>query len=140
MRGLGDCKFERANEKWALQRRRRLVDRVRGDMGARRDVADAGDRQLHRPHAGDRALGLVHRQLAAATQEWRRTQFDTPLPLKPSFCTLSMLFTDWNRSGTPSLRVSNDREYYLGGTGAALARRSRQAACAVHCQGRLEAA
>src|SRR5690606_16390772 len=35
--------------------------------------------------------------------------------LKPSFCPLSMLFTDWNRSGTPSLRVSNDREYYEGG-------------------------
>jgi hypothetical protein len=26
-----------------------------------------------------------------------------------------MLFTDWNRSGVQSLRVSNDREYYLGG-------------------------
>ena len=26
-----------------------------------------------------------------------------------------MLFTDWNRSGTPSLRISNDREYYEGG-------------------------
>ncbi len=37
------------------------------------------------------------------------------MPLKPSYCALSMLFTDWNRSGTPSLRVSNDREYYEGG-------------------------
>ena len=27
-----------------------------------------------------------------------------------------MLFTDWNRSGTPALRVSNDREYYKGGS------------------------
>src|SRR4029450_3208203 len=26
-----------------------------------------------------------------------------------------MLFTDWNKSGTPSLRVSDDREYYEGG-------------------------
>ena len=26
-----------------------------------------------------------------------------------------MLFTDWDNSGTPSLRVSNDREYYMGG-------------------------
>ena len=42
-------------------------------------------------------------------------KFGAPLPLKPSFCALSMLFTDWNRSGTPSLRVSNDREYYEGG-------------------------
>ena len=37
------------------------------------------------------------------------------MPLKPSFCALSMLFTDWNKSGTPSLRISNDREYYEGG-------------------------
>jgi len=28
---------------------------------------------------------------------------------------LSMLFSDWNRSGEPALRVSNDREYYKGG-------------------------
>ena len=28
-------------------------------------------------------------------------------------CTLSMLFTDWNRSGRPSLRISNDRHYYV---------------------------
>ena len=26
-----------------------------------------------------------------------------------------MLFTDWNQSGTPSLRVTNDRQYYRGG-------------------------
>ncbi len=26
-----------------------------------------------------------------------------------------MLFSDWNRSGTPALRVTNDREYYKGG-------------------------
>jgi enediyne biosynthesis protein E4 len=37
------------------------------------------------------------------------------IALTPSYCSLSMLFTDWNRSGTPSLRVSNDREYYVGG-------------------------
>ena len=37
------------------------------------------------------------------------------IALTPSYCSLSMLFTDWNRSGTPSLRVSNDREYYMGG-------------------------
>ena len=37
------------------------------------------------------------------------------MPLTPSYCALSMLFTDWNNSGTPALRVSNDREYYKGG-------------------------
>ena len=36
-------------------------------------------------------------------------------PLVPGYCALSMLFTDWNKSGLPSLRVSNDRQYYRGG-------------------------
>ncbi len=37
------------------------------------------------------------------------------LPLDPGHCALSMLFTDWNRSGTPALRITNDRHYYRGG-------------------------
>jgi enediyne biosynthesis protein E4 len=41
--------------------------------------------------------------------------FGPRISLKPSYCALSMLFTDWNRSGVQSLRVANDREYYLGG-------------------------
>ncbi len=41
--------------------------------------------------------------------------YDDPIRLTPGFCTLSMLFTDWNQSGTPSLRVTNDRQYYRGG-------------------------
>ncbi len=42
-------------------------------------------------------------------------RFGPTQELAPSFCALSMLFTDWDRSGTPALRVSNDREYYKGG-------------------------
>ncbi|MGN6469891.1 MAG: CRTAC1 family protein [Rhizobiaceae bacterium] len=41
--------------------------------------------------------------------------YSAPLPLKPGYCALSMLFTDWDKSGTPSLRVANDRQYYRGG-------------------------
>ncbi|WOI57536.1 CRTAC1 family protein [Palleronia sp. LCG004] len=36
-------------------------------------------------------------------------------PLDPGFCPLSILFSDWNRDGTPMLRLSNDRHYYLRG-------------------------
>lgn len=35
--------------------------------------------------------------------------------LRPGWCALSMLFTDWDRSGHPALRISNDRQYYRGG-------------------------
>ncbi len=37
------------------------------------------------------------------------------LLLAPAFCPLSMLFSDWARDGTPDLRVSNDRHYYVRG-------------------------
>ena len=33
-------------------------------------------------------------------------------PLSPGWCALSMLFSDWDRSGRIDLRVSNDRHYY----------------------------
>ncbi|WP_223422276.1 CRTAC1 family protein [Tateyamaria pelophila] len=37
----------------------------------------------------------------------------TPYPLDPGHCALSMLFTDWARTGTADLRISNDRHYYV---------------------------
>ncbi len=37
------------------------------------------------------------------------------LPLKPGFCALSMLFSDWKRNGHADLRISNDRHYYVKG-------------------------
>jgi len=117
MRGLGACKFERANEKWHF---------TGGDlwwtafsatwehgatwptlaMGSYISITHSIDIDpwgsctgsiLQRPNAGGDAFGDA-------------------MPLKPSFCPLSMLFTDWNRSGTQSLRISNDREYYRGGS------------------------
>jgi enediyne biosynthesis protein E4 len=37
------------------------------------------------------------------------------LTLAPGFCTLSMLFSDWDLSGRRDLRVTNDRQYYVDG-------------------------
>jgi hypothetical protein len=39
--------------------------------------------------------------------------YAAPIPLTPSWCALSMLFSDWSRSGRMDLRVSNDQHYYL---------------------------
>lgn len=41
--------------------------------------------------------------------------YRTPVPLEPGYCTLSMLFSDWNRNGRADLRLSNDRHYYVRG-------------------------
>ena len=113
MRGKGDCTFARANEDWGFDggdawSTAMAATWERGQTWPTIAIGNYIDRHeeafpwgsctpnwLHRP-AGDRG-------------------FAPPLPLTPSYCALSMLFTDWNRSGTPSLRVSNDREYYKGG-------------------------
>jgi hypothetical protein len=112
MRGLGNCRFERANEAWGL---------IGGDA-------------WHSAFSATWEDGEDWPTLALGTYVDRREEFfpwgsctdnllvrpegrkfAEPVPLRPSFCALSMLFTDWDRSGTPSLRVSNDREYYKGG-------------------------
>jgi enediyne biosynthesis protein E4 len=114
MRGLGGCKFERANEAWGF------------DGGDAWSSAFAATWE-HGAAWPTLAIGsYINRKeeispWGSCTDNWLlrpaadKPKFATPLPLKPSFCALSMLFTDWNRSGTPSLRVSNDREYYEGG-------------------------
>lgn len=114
MRGTGDCRFARANEDWGFDG---------GDAWSAAFAATWEDDALW----PTLAIGNYVDKNADAmpwgscTDNWLHRPangagFAPPLPLKPSFCSLSMLFTDWNNSGTPSLRVSNDREYYKGGT------------------------
>lgn len=112
MRGLGACKFERANEAWSFD----------GGDAWSTALAATWEKGATWPTV---AIGnYVDREedispWGSCTENWLHRgadgKFAAPLPLNPSFCPLSMLFTDWNRSGTPALRVSNDREYYEGG-------------------------
>ena len=54
------------------------------------------------------------------------SDYAPPIRSRPGWCTLSMLFSDWDRSGRRDLRVSNDRHYYRDGRGAAVADRARR--------------
>lgn len=114
MRGLGGCRFERANETWAFDGGDAWSTAFsatweRGSQWPTLAIGNYIDRAQEMSPWGSCTDNWLHRPLAAGRG------FQPPLALKPSFCPLSMLFTDWNRSGTPSLRVSNDREYYEGG-------------------------
>ncbi len=42
-------------------------------------------------------------------------EYSDPVHLTPGYCALSMLFSDWTRSGAVELRISNDRHYYVRG-------------------------
>ena len=116
LRGLGDCRFEDATQAWGFdggdawstafaaiwEKGQTWPTLAVGNYVDRKEEAfpwgSCTDNWLHRPGVGSEA-----------------NRFAAPLALTPSHCALSMLFTDWNRSGHPSLRVSNDREYYKGG-------------------------
>jgi enediyne biosynthesis protein E4 len=118
MRGIGNCRFERANELWGF----RSPDAwwtsfsatwERGAVWPALAFGSYFDRREELQPWGTCTDNVLFRPAVSDGAQQRR--FSDPLKLKPSFCALSMLFTDWNRSGTPSLRVSNDREYYKGG-------------------------
>jgi enediyne biosynthesis protein E4 len=113
LRGLGNCKFARANETWAFDGGDAWSTSFAAiwEQGASWPTVAIGnyiDRHEELNPWGSCTDNWLHRPGGASG-------FAKPLALKPSFCPLSILFTDWNRSGTPSLRVSNDRQYYEGG-------------------------
>jgi enediyne biosynthesis protein E4 len=114
MRGLGGCKFERANEAFGFEggdawSASFAATWEKGAIWPTLAIGNYINREEELSPWGSCTDNWLHRP--SGTEQ----KFAIPRPLNPSFCALSMLFTDWNRSGTPSLRVSNDREYYEGG-------------------------
>jgi hypothetical protein len=112
MRGLGDCRFERANEAWRFDGGDAWSTAFSATWEKGQDwptlaIGNYIDRKEEAFPWGSCTDNWLHRPEGRS--------FAAPLPLTPSFCALSILFSDWNRSGTPSLRVSNDREYYKKG-------------------------
>jgi len=112
LRGLGDCRFERANETWSF------------------DGGDAWTTAFSATWEGTSTLPTLafgrYLDLEATTDSTRVCDdnelirpadgtYGPPIELQPAFCTLSILFSDWDRSGRRDLRVSNDRHYYRDG-------------------------
>ena len=113
MRGKGDCQFEDASLAWGFDggdgwSTAYAATWEKGKTWPTIAIGNYIDRTQEISPWGSCTDNWLHRPGGA-------TGFAKPLALKPSFCPLSMMFSDWDRSGTPSLRVSNDREYYEGG-------------------------
>lgn len=110
LRGLGGCRFERANARWSFDAGTGwatafsatweggatlptiALGRYRKLDASGEPILDCAQNALFRPAAGG-------------------TGYGPPTVLTPGYCTLSMLFSDWDRSGRRDLRVTNDRHY-----------------------------
>lgn len=114
LRGLGGCAFEPANERLGL---------AGGDGWTTAFSATwEGDASLPTLAFGEYVIVDEDGQATpdCATNLLVRpalggTSYDPPIALDPGWCPLSMLFSDWDRSGRRDLRVSNDRHYYRDG-------------------------
>ena len=108
LRGLGDCRFETATERLGLDGGDEWTTAFSAAWEADNslptlafgtyldaDRTTCGDSSLRRPD-GD--------------------AYGPPFALTPGYCTLSMLFSDWSRTGQRDLRLSNDRHYYTTGS------------------------
>lgn len=112
-RGRGQCRFERANEAWNLHTGNgwHTAFSATWDAGQTWPTLAIGtyvDRSKPDFPWGSCTPALFVRPQPGGG-------FQPAQPLVPGHCALSMLFSDWNRSGAAALRVSNDREYYKGG-------------------------
>ena len=114
LRGLGECRFERANEAWSFDG---------GDAWATAFSATWEDETALPTLAVGRYLDLQastdSTRICGDNQLVRPAgagAYAPPIALHSGFCTLSMLFSDWDRSGRRDLRISNDRHYYTDGS------------------------
>ncbi len=112
LRGRDDCRFERANERWNL------------------DGGDEWTTAFSATWEADTVLPTMAFGNYLVPDESRRTiecdesvlfrpdgeRYGSAVTLAPGFCPLSMLFSDWDRTGHRDLRVSNDRHYSRDGT------------------------
>jgi len=114
LRGLGDCRFERANEAWEFDGGDAWTTAFSATWeGAARLPTMALGNYLALDATGKPtgtcAANALYRPNPAGTG------YATAIPLTPGYCTLSVLFSDWDRSGRRDLRVTNDRHYYTDG-------------------------
>ncbi len=113
-RGLGACKFERAPASWNFKTGNDwhtafAATWEKGQSWPTLAIGTYTDRSKADFPWGSCTPGLLLRPAASGKG------FAPGAPLAPGHCALSMLFTDWARTGEAALRVSNDREYYKNG-------------------------
>ncbi len=112
LRGLGGCRFERANETWAIEGGDAWTVGFSATWEGEAEWPTlAFGNYLHLDEKGQQFGGCADHQLFRP----EGPGYGPPIVLAPGWCSLSILFSDWDRSGRRDLRVTNDRHYYRDG-------------------------
>ncbi|MCB1498866.1 MAG: CRTAC1 family protein [Bauldia sp.] len=115
LKGGPDCRFEVANHAFAFDGGKDWTTAFAATWEANQRFPTLAFGNYVDRHAPGAPWGTCADNLLLRPAPADGPVYDDPIRLTPGYCTLSMLFTDWNQSGTPSLRVTNDRQYYRGG-------------------------
>lgn len=109
LRGAGDCFFEPANETWEIPRDEEwtVAFSARWDVGEQLPTLAFGNYL----DSADERDGCADHHLLIPEAD----RYGDPVVLSPGWCTLSILFSDWARTGDRDLRMTNDRHYYVDG-------------------------
>lgn len=110
LRGLGDCSFERAEALWGVDPGDAWSTAFSAAWGpddawptlAVGNYVDRSDPEGPFGTCDDNVL---------LRPQGRR--YARPEVIRPGYCALSMLFTDWSGQGQQDLWISNDRHYYV---------------------------
>jgi len=110
LRGLGGCRFEDATAEFGID----PGDEWTAAFSATWEADNALPTLAFGNYLEMDRDGCADSQLVRPAPDGNG--YDAPVSLAPAYCTLSVLFSDWDRSGRRDLRVTNDRHYYLDGT------------------------
>ncbi|MDH4333659.1 MAG: VCBS repeat-containing protein [Chloroflexota bacterium] len=111
LRGLGDCRFERANATWQFDGGSVWTTAFSATWERAAEWPTVAIGNYFDQESDDREHLCLDSALIRPNPAGNG--FGPSVPLTPSWCPLSMLFSDWNHSGRRDLRVSNDRHYYV---------------------------
>jgi hypothetical protein len=114
LRGLGGCRFERANEAWGVDGGNALTESFSATWeGSNALPTLAFGRYVALDPKGGITQDCDHNLLLRPGPGGK---YAAPVDLAPAYCPLSALFSDWSGSGRADLRLANDRHYYIGGS------------------------
>lgn len=117
LRGTGDCAFEPANDSLGFEDGDAwtVAFAATWEDGNALPTLALGHYVTLDP-AGEATFTCPPNSLVRPDQSG--SGYAAPAELAPGWCPLSMLFSDWSRSGRIDLRISNDRHYYADVGGA----------------------